>query len=99
MNECISNIETNRRHKKAIKTHEWHLACSPAQDFRVHGSIIYRNNPIAETANKVMFPVPQEGYNELDIEKIDFASTLILTSSQKRMDNFQLPCIFLLFLI
>lgn len=62
MNEYVNTLITNKKlTKKTQGIQEWHLARSPTQDTEPFGSVLSQNNTIAETANKLMFPVFQEG--------------------------------------
>ena len=58
----------------------WHVALHKI--IESHGSVIYRKTLLQKQQIKACFLSPRRVYNELNIEKIDSASTLILTNSQ-----------------
>lgn len=81
------NYSTNRIHKKKKKklqrNQEWHLACIPIQDYKSSMVLSYTQTTLLQKQQiKACFLFPTRVYNGLNIEKIDLASTLILTSSQ-----------------
>lgn len=58
----------------------WHIALHKITES--HGSVIYQKTLLQKQQMKACFLSPRKVYNELNIEKIDSVSTLILTNSQ-----------------